>query len=265
MEKNIYPYLIEEQKIKKYYELLLNNNYKLKIFDKKKNKEIYNLFLPKIRNLLFWTFNLNSTNKKNSKEEFNNTQNELKSTICGNYYCNVFEKKDTTIICFNNGICFGIGNNEKEIKKAKRYQKNLNMAEINIREEEKYTIIEKKTENEAITYLYILELYKMIFLNKTQKDIADPNKFNKARIKFVKFSEQIYNIKITDNTEANEKINEWDKEFELDNIYIKIDNSFDLLYKNNRINENIKLKIICIIMCAITTIVGIINLCITIS
>ena len=265
MERTIHPFIIEEQKVRDYYEILLDKKFKLTVFDKKKDSDIYKFFLPGIRNLIFWTFNLTSSNINGAnKKEFNNLSNEFKATVCKNYYCNIFEKNDTQIVCFNDGICFAIGSNEKEINQILKYQRTLDMEKFNLRNDDTYILPNKYDDNNEMLYLYIIELYKMIFLNKTQKDITNPNRFNYIRIKFVNFTEQIYNIRITDNEDAIKQIEKWDKEFELEKINIKIDNLFDLLYKNNKIDESNGLKSVCIVMCVAAIIVGILNLWITV-
>ena len=60
MEKKIYPYLISEQQMIGYYEILLDQKYKVKLFDKKKEKEIYDTLLPHIKDFMFWTFNVSN-------------------------------------------------------------------------------------------------------------------------------------------------------------------------------------------------------------
>ena len=42
-----------------YYELLFDQGFELKVFDKKKDKKLYDFFLPTVNNYMFWTFNLN--------------------------------------------------------------------------------------------------------------------------------------------------------------------------------------------------------------
>ena len=52
-------FVIKESKYSKYIlKLLKDKRFKLKIFDKNKDLEIYTYFLPKIREFLFGTFSL---------------------------------------------------------------------------------------------------------------------------------------------------------------------------------------------------------------
>ena len=53
----IYPYMIEEEKYKKYLQgLLRNKKCKLRIFDKQKDIHLYTYFLPNIREYMFLVF-----------------------------------------------------------------------------------------------------------------------------------------------------------------------------------------------------------------
>lgn len=55
----IHPYIIEESKYDKYiFKLLKDRRCSLKIFEKEKDLDIYNFFLPNVRSYLFPTFEL---------------------------------------------------------------------------------------------------------------------------------------------------------------------------------------------------------------
>lgn len=261
MEKKIYPYLISEQQMNGYYEILLDKKYKLKIFDKKQEKVIYDTILPDIKDFMFWTYNVSNGQYSNvSKKEFEKMTNDLKATICGEYPCNIFEKDENIVVCFRSGICFAITSNENQAKKIKKFEAELQMREINLRDDDSYVIPNKAIDNDMYLYLYILELYKMIFMKKIHKDLQILGRFDKARNDFVKFIENVYNTKITDNEECEKICKEWEKELDLEKAHVMVDNEFDLLYKNNKMNgdKNIKIWVIVLIITAI--IIGIINL-----
>lgn len=261
MKKKIYPYLIEEQKMNNYYESLLNNKYKVRLFSKKKANEVYRFFLPGIRNLLFWSYNLTENNIYGANiKEFDKMNNELKSAVCRNYYCNFFEKGETIIIAFKNGICFCVTDNQKEAEKIKKNKYCIDMQEINFRNEDSYNIPSSTENDECLIYLYIIQLYKMIFLNKIQKEIQKPSQFDKKRNEFVRFVEQIYHIRATDDKDAVKKCEKWEKDLGIEKSYINVDNEFDLLYKNNKLNENNTFRRVSILVSVAAIIVGIINL-----
>ena len=119
----IYPYVIDENKYDKYIlRLLKDKNCKLKLFEKEKDLDIYNFFLPHIRNYLFPTFEF----RNEILREFNSLSNDAKSKIiskhnmtCFEYYLDenvqgkigegdgiFFDIGKIEIICFKTGICF---------------------------------------------------------------------------------------------------------------------------------------------------------------
>ena len=119
----IYPYTVDEKKYDKYIlKLLKNKKCKLRIFEKEKDLEIYNYFLPNVRDYLFPTFEF----RNDILKEFLNLSKEKKSKIlskqavtCFSYEIDksiqgkvgsengiFFNIEKIEIICFNTGICF---------------------------------------------------------------------------------------------------------------------------------------------------------------
>ena len=61
----IYPYIVEEKNYEKYlYKLLMDQNYTMKIFEKEKDFDLYEYFLPVIRSTMFWSIDYDSTRMK---------------------------------------------------------------------------------------------------------------------------------------------------------------------------------------------------------
>ena len=238
-EKRIYPYLIEKSRMQGYYEVLLDEGFKLKYFNKKKDKEVYDFFLPTIREYMFWTFDL---------------------IVCQGYSCNIFQKGQTIVVCFSTGICFVITENKKIANDLKEYRERKQMRNINLREDESYDILAvSKEENESYIYLYVLELYKMIYLEIIAKEIQNSEKFDKAREEFVEFTTKVFNVKITDNKEGYELAEKIEKTLELDKQYIKVDDEFDLIYKNNKLNDKEFNKKFLIAVLVVLLILGLLN------
>ena len=119
----IYPYTVNESKYDKYIlKLLKNKKCKFRIFEKEKDLDIYNYFLPNVRDYLFPTFEY----RGKLLSEFNNLSNERKSKIIsqqeaacftyelekdiqgkvGNEDGIFFNIEKIEIICFRTGICF---------------------------------------------------------------------------------------------------------------------------------------------------------------
>ncbi len=247
----IYPYLIEEKRMAGYYELLLEDKYRLKIFDKKKDRVIYDYFMPSVREYLFWSFDMN---QKDTIEEYNQMDNDLKAAICSTYPCNIFEKGKNLVICFNTGICFAVTDDKKVVDKLTKYENTQEMEVINLRSEDAYELKDNKEEH---LYAYALELYKLIFLNKINKELQNQNLFDKARNSFVEFTQKVFDITETDKDKFCETLRD---KFKLDKKYVAVENQFDLLYKNNKLNENIVYNRFAIILFIVFIIIGIINL-----
>ena len=116
----IKPFLIKENKYKKYLLSLLNNkNYKLKIFEKERDFNIYSYFTDNVKNYFFPSFSFD-------KEKINNINKNSKYINLSELPCNIFEYKfkkriqgkvndyegiffnidKIEIICFETGICF---------------------------------------------------------------------------------------------------------------------------------------------------------------
>ena len=119
----IYPYTVKEQNFQKYIlGLLKNKKCRIRFFEKEKDLDIYNFFLPKMKQYMFRTFDFS----KEKIKKFNEFDLKMKSNILAKYPCTIFEYdlgKDIQgkagdeagiffklqkieIICFNTGICF---------------------------------------------------------------------------------------------------------------------------------------------------------------
>ena len=249
-QKKIYPYLIDSKRMAGYYELLLEDKFNLKIFDKKKNSNIYDYFMPSIREFLFWSFDMD---QKEEVTQYNKMKIDLKAAVCNMYSCNVFEKDEDLVICFSTGICFAVVKDEKTAAKLAKYEQAKKMEEINLRQ----GCYKEKISKEEQLYAYVLELYKLIYLNKINKELQNPDFFDKARNEFVEFTQKVYTLEETDKDNFSKELKE---KLELDKIYVKVENEFDLLYKNNKLNENLIYKRFIIILLVVLIIIGIINL-----
>lgn len=120
----IHNFIIKENKYNKYIlRLLKDERFKLKIFEKNKDLDIYTYFLPKMRDFLFKTFELND---KQKYDKLNSLPIETQAAILAKYPSCTFEyelSKDIQgktidensiffkiqkvgVIVFNTGICF---------------------------------------------------------------------------------------------------------------------------------------------------------------
>lgn len=119
----IHPYIIDETKYDKYIlKLLRDKKCTYKIFEKEKDLDIYNFFLPNIRSFLFPTFELRGESLKDFKSSKIEKQMKriLKNPVaCFSYNFAediqgkvgtengiFFKIEGIELICFNSGICF---------------------------------------------------------------------------------------------------------------------------------------------------------------
>lgn len=118
----LHPFIVRENKYQKYLlSLLKNKRFKLKIFQKNKDFDLYKYFSPKTKDFLFSSFS-HSRLKLDKLEEL---PDDTKAAILSKYPCSIFEYKleediqgkaedkgiffkiqKIEVICFNTGICF---------------------------------------------------------------------------------------------------------------------------------------------------------------
>ena len=120
----IYPYIVEEKNYEKYlYKLLMDQNYTMKIFEKEKDFDLYEYFLPVIRSTMFWSIDYDSTRMKKLAQ----IDKKMQANMISKNTCTIFTynlKKDIQgkmensedgiyfnianieIVCFNTGVCF---------------------------------------------------------------------------------------------------------------------------------------------------------------
>ena len=118
----LHPCVVKESKYQKYIlSLLKDKRFKLKVFQKGKDFDLYKYFSPKMRDFLFSSF----SHSKLKLEKLEELPEDTKSAILSKYPCTIFEyelKEDiqgkaedkgiffkiqkVEVICFNTGICF---------------------------------------------------------------------------------------------------------------------------------------------------------------
>ena len=134
----IYPYVVNEKNYVRYLQRLLNSKeYKIKFFESDKDADLYEYFLPKVRNTMFWSMDF----AKLRISKFENLDKDMQATVLSKYPCAIFEynlnkdiqgkagKKDgiffniskIEVICFNNGILFL--NNQNNARRRKYFSR----------------------------------------------------------------------------------------------------------------------------------------------
>lgn len=118
----IHPFVVKESKYQKYVlNLLKDKRFKLKVFQRGKDFDLYRYFLPKMRDFLFSSF----SHSKLKLDKLEELPDDTKSAILSKYPCTIFEYnleediqgktedkgiffkiQKIEVICFNTGICF---------------------------------------------------------------------------------------------------------------------------------------------------------------
>ena len=90
----IYPYVVNEKNYVRYLQkLLTSKDYKIKFFESDKDADLYEYFLPKVRNTIFWSMDF----AKMRISKFESLDKNMQATVLGKYPCAIFEynlKKD---------------------------------------------------------------------------------------------------------------------------------------------------------------------------
>lgn len=122
-----------------------------------------------------------------------------------------------------------------------------------------YTKLPFEYENQYF-YLYILSLYKKIFLMKLNKEFKIYDRIVKLRESFIKFTKDIWDKEVTlDDTGAlyYKTINQT---LELDELYKEIQNKYEVIYRDLNIEKNNNYYSIIVILLIFSLIFNTINI-----
>ena len=108
-------------------------------------------------------------------------------------------------------------------------------------EKENYTKLPFAYENEYF-YLYVWVLYEKIYLNRLSKDLEDIKNNQKARKKFVKFTQNVWIQEITNDEIGLEIYEKLKEELKIDKLYQEVKNKYDIMYKELKIERNTKIN-----------------------
>ena len=100
-----------------------------------------------------------------------------------------------------------------------------------------YTKLPYEYENQYF-YLYILSLYKKLILMKLNNDFKKYDKIVKMRLKFIKFTKEIWNKEVTLDDTGALYYKTLNKTLELDELYAEIQNKYEVIYKDLNIEKN---------------------------
>ena len=100
-----------------------------------------------------------------------------------------------------------------------------------------YTKLPYEYENQYF-YLYILSLYKKLFLMKLNNDFKEYDKIVKMREKFIKFTKLLWNKEVTLDDTGSLYYKTLNRTLVLDDLYLEIQNKYEVIYKDLNIEKN---------------------------
>lgn len=108
-------------------------------------------------------------------------------------------------------------------------------------------------------YTYILSVYMKIYLKKLGNEFSYSNKIEKAKEEFMEFAKSIWILEVTDNTEGSSIYNKFKEVLELEYIYNRVKEKYDICYKEITLKKSKKTTYIIAGILFVTLIFNIIN------
>ena len=108
-------------------------------------------------------------------------------------------------------------------------------------------------------YTLLISLYERIYLKKLENDFKDKRDMESLRAKFSKFTKEMWTSEITNSQTGTLFYNKWKKVFELQEIYDEIKNKYDVIYKESKIEKNIRTNKIISIALIISLLLNVVN------
>lgn len=99
-----------------------------------------------------------------------------------------------------------------------------------------YTFAQQKFQSEYL-YTYILELYKKFLLKKISSDFNRQNNFKRVEKCFLDFTKNLWIQEITDDETGSMLCKMWEEDLNIQDIFLKLKNKYDILYKRYNIEE----------------------------
>lgn len=122
-----------------------------------------------------------------------------------------------------------------------------------------YTKLPYEYENQYF-YTYMFTLYKVMFLRKLDLDFKQYDKIIKMRVKFIKFTKEIWNKDITLDDTGALYYKTLNKTLEIDELYEEIKNKYEVIYKDLNIEKNNNYYSIIVILLIFSLIFNTINI-----
>lgn len=122
-----------------------------------------------------------------------------------------------------------------------------------------YTKLPYEYENQYF-YMYVLSLYKRIFLMKLNNEFKAYDKIIKMKQKFIKFTKDIWDKAVTLDDTGSLYYKTVNKTLELDILYEEIQNKYEVIYKDLNIEKNNNYYSIIVILLIFSLIFNTVNI-----
>lgn len=121
-----------------------------------------------------------------------------------------------------------------------------------------YTVLPQEFENEYL-YTYILLLYMRTFMRIIDIEFKTSANIKETRKKFLQFTKDLWIQEITNEDVGTIYYHNLKETMELESIYAKVKNQYDIFYKELNIEKNTKTNIIISVVLVISLIINILS------
>ena len=121
-----------------------------------------------------------------------------------------------------------------------------------------YTVLPQEFENQYL-YTYVLLSYMKIYLQEIKADFRQNTNIKNTRKKFLQFTKDLWIQDITNDDIGTLYYQDLKEVLELENMYVKVKNQYDLFYKELNLEKNEKTNKIMTVMLVISLILNIIS------
>lgn len=121
-----------------------------------------------------------------------------------------------------------------------------------------YTVLPNDFET-VYLYTYILNLYKKLYLKKLEYDFQNISKAKNVRKKFVDFTKNLWIQEITEDEVGSVLNYNISKILQINKVYQKIKNQYDILYKEYHVESNTKMLMVFSVILIVLLIFNILN------
>jgi len=125
-----------------------------------------------------------------------------------------------------------------------------------------YTKIAQKYKSEYL-YTYILTLYKKLLLKKLNYQFNKETEFKIVEKDFLDFTKQLWIQEITSDDLGKKMIKNWENILETDEMFMKLKNEYDVLYKKYNVETSQKNNKVILAVIGVVIAVNIISIIIT--